>query len=1387
MKRTLSLFLAVFLLISALIVPVDFVSAAADLYADNYTYSFKPDDVYSYTSLKKGAEAEGTLSFTPASNVGSVSVVPLYGSTNYINNWADMTAEHKVVSVDGIDYDAIKVVSNNDAVFVPITSEGKPFELAPGHTYTVTVAYTHTGNATNDNWYANRGLYVGGGLYKPDTNANKYARHFAKVNAFGDAPASMPYGQKVDDLLSIDSTGIIEKTVSFTTPSATGDGYTYYADKNAYSAEVECVSASGGAVVGDKYTLDFYNYFYLYFDHYGTSEINITALKITRDDYAPDWSEVLEDKYVFDVENFGYFADVPNKSGQSVIDSSIDWTYSPVSVNPGHGRGNRNIYPVYSNASTMNWGPQTWAAPSTVEYDGETVNTWQIENQNPSYFTPLKDDGTPFELAPGHTYTVKLKYYMTSYESGSPFLQCEVGVPSDGKLVMNSSSMLLDSSLISTRIGWIYGEVGQLSEKSFTITTPAKDDVNYNYNASQNTYTKNIGGVDCTLYNYLYFSLTNYGKPTIDIVSLEIVRDDYVVKSTVNYIDSDGTVLKTVETNAGEYKIAFTPSNKADKVFAGWYLDEAYNTPAGTTVNIPAEGLNLYAKWNDAVNWSEVLDKYYSFDMSKMGNYTDVANSDTSINWTLAPVSVDAGFGRGNRDIYPTNATTSKMGWGAQAYAYKSTTTYNNKEVDAVTFVNRNPGYFIPLKEDGKPFELAPGHTYTVKYVYEAKAIEGGTPIMQVSSGIASDGTLNVKQHSDGIYYNDISYNCISNAWVASDLGNFVEKTCTIKAPALDDANYSVSDNTYKLSYDGTEYSLYNYLYFNMGNYGKATVNFISIEVIRDDYAADGTVEYIDADGSVIKSVTQKIGDYAIDFVPENTDEKYFAGWYLDEARQQRVETATLSLSESGLKIYAKWEEYKTSVVSTNHGRYYGTTYVPYVTAAGVYNYQMSNRSNVGQTTLTTSNKEYIGMTTSFWGDGMLITAVDDETGELFRAKPNTAYKISLKFRITAETTRADGIDVNIAAGAGLPENSSYPTGKYYDENSLKNRTSYTKYTDKLTAEGKFETYTAVYTTGDFTTIPAIGVELWLYQDAAIEIYSLSVSEFDGEDVSDGEFLVSKEVKNNTTYMINFDYALNSTPNKDIGIGFKTTASDTVGYPTYIEGENVAIYTVKADKPVDEWFTATVLITTDMTANVVNSFGYDDVITALNTNLYGYIISENLFALSIKNIKISEIKDSFGNDLINAVGAQCLTADAEKVTGSQALRYSFTYDTKTGNEIFINGNEYKIKERGFIYVNGNNYAKGGLYKADFNLTNAKAGKYKFNSKTTALDVCWMYSAIENTALYSLAFSTYVKDFDLDDTKELMVKAYVIIEIDGQQFTVYSDSVNRSVAYLKSLA
>ena len=82
--------------------------------------------------------------------------------------------------------------------------------------------------------------------------------------------------------------------------------------------------------------------------------------------------------------------------------------------------------------------------------------------------------------------------------------------------------------------------------------------------------------------------------------------------------------------------------------------------------------------------------------------------------------------------------------------------------------------------------------------------------------GISSNGTINVMQH-DGVYYNDISVNCINNAWLNSDKGNVVEKVCTITIPA-EENNYNAFDNTYSINCVGVDYTLSNYLYFNMGN-----------------------------------------------------------------------------------------------------------------------------------------------------------------------------------------------------------------------------------------------------------------------------------------------------------------------------------------------------------------------------------------------------------------------------------------------------------------------------------------------------------------------------------------------------------------------------------------
>lgn len=758
--------------------------------------------------------------------------------------------------------------------------------------------------------------------------------------------------------------------------------------------------------------------------------------------------------------------------------------------------------------------------------------------------------------------------------------------------------------------------------------------------------------------------------------------------------------------------------------------------------------------------------------------------------------------------IAPLHDVAALGHWESGVVAEYAQIDIDGKATDALHVKSSNDIQLVPIMENGKPFELAPGHTYTVnmKYTHTRAASDDkwyGTDMrgLYVGGGfLAPYLTTDVQRSKAKVSAFGNNYAHRPYAAFVDDLYNIdstglISKTVSFATPAASGTGYTYDAQKNAYTTDVTIVSdnstvskdFYNYLYLHFEHFASAEINIVYLEIIRDDYVISGTVEYIDQDGSVLKSEEVTGYEYAVNFIPENTPEKYFQGWYLDEALTDKVTSAKVLMKEGGIKLYAKWEEYKKSIECVNPGRYYGVANFPSITAAGVYSSYGTTRSGKSSTTMEIKPNK-LTLSAKDWGDGILITAVDDVTGELFRAKPNTAYKVSLKFRITAESIRADGMDVSVAAGAGLPDsNANYPMGKYWDEDRLKSKLSNTIYSDGVTEEGKYVTYTALFTTGEFTTIPAIGVELWLYQDAAVEIYSLNVTEFDGETLAEGEFLVSKEVENRTTYMVKFDYSLIDTPSEDIGIGFKTTAVDTIGYPTYIEGEDIAIYTVSADKTVGQWYTATALLTTDMTATVKNSYGCDDIVTALNTNLYGYVIGDEKNLVSVKNIAVRKLTDLSGNELIDVKGGQCLTNEAEALAGQQALRYSFSYDTVTGNEIIIDGEEYTVKERGFIYANGNKYASGGVYNANFNLTNAKAGQFLYNSKKTNLDICWKHSSIGSTGYSNLIFSTYVKDFESNDTKELMVKAFVVIEIEGQEFTVYSDSVNRSVAYLKSVA
>ena len=174
-----------------------------------------------------------------------------------------------------------------------------------------------------------------------------------------------------------------------------------------------------------------------------------------------------------------------------------------------------------------------------------------------------------------------------------------------------------------------------------------------------------------------------------------------------------------------------------------------------------------------------------------------------------------------------------------------------------------------------------------------------------------------------------------------------------------------------------------------------------------------------------------------------------------------------------------------------------------------------------------------------------------------------------------------------------------------------------------------------------------------------------------------------------------------------------------------------------------------------------------------------------------KVLQMVFIQDAFeaGNDLyfadfefvdlgevITTGGASVLTDAAAEAAGMQAMRYYFDYKTIDGSQIIIGGETLKVVERGFFYRNGT-VAKDGTVAS---LYNGSASQ----KKTEGFNNCWAY----DEATQMMKFSTYVTGFKKEnDLRKLEVNAYIIVELaDGSRCTIYSGSINRSVAGVKGL-
>lgn len=317
------------------------------------------------------------------------------------------------------------------------------------------------------------------------------------------------------------------------------------------------------------------------------------------------------------------------------------------------------------------------------------------------------------------------------------------------------------------------------------------------------------------------------------------------------------------------------------------------------------------------------------------------------------------------------------------------------------------------------------------------------------------------------------------------------------------------------------------------------------------------------------------------------------------------------------------------------------------------------------------------------------------------------------------------------------------------------------------------------YSGDDFIVPYRYNQQLSIEKDGNVELLSYSSD----KKVETATMFRLSKLTDNKTYKISVTYKANI--DGKLGFGFASgTGNNMYVNTSYFEGDaTTSLYNITTSanyKTADIYFTASVKGKVEE-----QSAGDDTKFVNGNGWTYLLIIDENTDdndSILIKDVEITEIDST-----IKVGGASILNNAGFIAAGNkQALRYFFSYTTSAdgdGNVISLDGKNYSVISRGFLYRNGatEKYLdNNSVTKEGMNCTAANNNsEIIVQSKSSDFNQCWDYDSDKN----SLCFSTYVNNYTEDMySRKLMVRAFVTFrDADGNEFTIYSAPINRSIS------
>ncbi len=205
----------------------------------------------------------------------------------------------------------------------------------------------------------------------------------------------------------------------------------------------------------------------------------------------------------------------------------------------------------------------------------------------------------------------------------------------------------------------------------------------------------------------------------------------------------------------------------------------------------------------------------------------------------------------------------------------------------------------------------------------------------------------------------------------------------------------------------------------------------------------------------------------------------------------------------------------------------------------------------------------------------------------------------------------------------------------------------------------------------------------------------------------------------------------------------------------YAEGQRVRLTPTTTDKQVSLYIT-TPSLKTFKENNLLQVLSISDVLSDKCTVIW-------------KNLEVSKI-----NAVTNGGVSMLKTVNPAR---AQALRFYFAYDTTDGSDIFVLGNKYNVVSRGVLV------AKGLDDSYDIKRESADS-KYIYDLNSTELYKCWSAKSYDDTT-EQLYYSCYVSDIasvkgGYNDIDRFYARGYVVYEMNGKQYTLYSDASSYTV-------